>query len=130
MIDEKYINEAVDIRKEYLKSMTIVVEKENTINTYRDELIVLMDQMDEYMKSNSVDPTILNSRLIDLEQSMNRIQNEIRPMNDKIDVLKKRSNKLYSIIRENYPDISDEEIRNEIEPRIVGLEQEIFQPKK
>lgn len=120
-IHERFLNEAVRIRKEYLKTLRELLEKENIVDFKKKELLNIVNDVDFYMKQdeNDVDRTMLNNKLLDIEKSINSITNEIFPLQDIVDKLKEDSRKLFYTIKEKYPDMSEKDIQKEIIDNLI-----------
>ena len=122
MIDEIYIEEAIRIRKEYLKNLLNVtkfekvyqeivekLEKEKEKVSNFDADIITQDDIFKYVKQ--------------LEVDLNLILDKIRPYIEKINDLDNEQRILYNNIKEKYIDITDEEIYKEIIPVIEKIDE-------
>lgn len=122
MIDKIYIEEAIRIRKEYLKNLLNVtkfekvyqelfekLEKEKEKVSNFDADIITQDDIFKYVKQ--------------LEVELNLILDKIRPYIEKIDDLDNEQRILYNNIKEKYIDITDEEIYKEIIPVIKEIDE-------
>ena len=122
MIDKIYIEEAIRIRKEYLKNLLNVtkfekvyqeifekLEKEKEKVTNFDADIITQDDIFKYVKQ--------------LEVDLNLILDKIRPYIEKINDLDNEQRILYNNIKEKYIDITDEEIYKEIIPVIEEIDE-------
>lgn len=117
-IHKRYIDEAVRIRKSYLKTINKISEKEESILSFKNDIEKIMSETDIIVNDNkNIDDiklrNILNEKLIDIETNIINIQKEVKPMNDKIERLESDSKKLYDTIKEKY-DLEDSEIQNQI----------------
>lgn len=121
MIAEQYIDEAVRIRKSYLQNMKEIVEQEPIIMKRKDMFQQIQDEMKGivYSDQNDIRKTMeLNEKLIYLEREIKSIQDIIRPYYDKIEKLKNDRDRLYLSIKEKYPNITPEEIKNDISTKL------------
>lgn len=122
MIDKIYIEEAIRIRKEYLKNLLNVTKFEKVYQEIFDKLekekekvsnfdadIITQDDIFKYVKQ--------------LEVDLNLILDKIRPYIEKIDDLDNEQRILYNNIKEKYIDITDEEIYKEIIPVIEKIDE-------
>lgn len=122
MIDKIYIEEAIRIRKEYLKNLLNVTKFEKVYQELFDKLekekekvsnfdadIITQDDIFKYVKQ--------------LEVDLNLILDKIRPYIEKIDDLDNEQRILYNNIKEKYIDITDEEIYKEIIPVIEEIDE-------
>lgn len=122
MIDKIYIEEAIRIRKEYLKNLLNVTKFEKVYQEIFDKLekekekvsnfdadIITQDDIFKYVKQ--------------LEVDLNLILDKIRPYIEKINDLDNEQRILYNNIKEKYIDITDEEIYKEIIPVIEEIDE-------
>ena len=122
MIDKIYIEEAIRIRKEYLKNLLNVTKFEKVYQEIFDKLekekekvsnfdadIITQDDIFKYVKQ--------------LEVDLNLILDKIRPYIEKINDLDNEQRILYNNIKEKYIDITDEEIYKEIIPVIEKIDE-------
>lgn len=124
-IDKIYIDDAIRIRKEYLNALNIILEEEKSINEKKSEIINIHNHSNEIINSELSDVTKrlkLNLQLNEIEKRINEIQDKIRPYYEKIENLRLQADRLYSSIIEKYPNISTEEIQQQIYPHIQILE--------
>ena len=117
MISDQYINEAVRIRKSYLSNLKEIVDQEPAIMKKKELFQIIQDEMKNivYSDVNDIRKTMeLNEKLIYLEREIKSIQSIIQPYYDKIEKLKDDRDRLYLSIKEKYPNITPEEIKNDI----------------
>jgi vacuolar-type H+-ATPase subunit E/Vma4 len=121
MINDQYINEAVRIRKYYLQNLKEIVDQEPIIMKKKEAFQKIQDEMKTIVQSdaNDIRKTMdLNEKLIYLEREIKSIQNIIQPFYDKIEKLKDDRDRLYLSIKEKYPNITAEEIKNDISSKL------------
>lgn len=110
-ISDIYINEAVRIRKEYLDSLSY-------INKYKDEINIRKNELEKYkndlVDNKNITETYFRSKLNDINECINIIQDRIKPYLDTISKLNDDQKILYDSIKEKYIDISDDDIKNNI----------------
>jgi RecG-like helicase len=117
MIAEQYINEGARLRKSYLENLKEILNQEPFINSRKNTFEKLKGEMESLVFSdvNDIRKTMeLNNKLIILEKEIKNIQDIIKPFYDKIESIKTEGDRLYSSIKEKYPNITDEQIRKEI----------------
>lgn len=121
-LDKLYIDEAKRIRKIYLSSLAEIVKKEDEIQVYFNMIEGIREQVEE----NSVDANdeFFIKKLIEIDESIEKIKGVILPYNDKIKKLDESQKLLYNNIKDKYPDITDEEIQNQIIPHIIPIDDE------
>jgi uncharacterized coiled-coil DUF342 family protein len=129
MIQEIYLKRAANIRKEYLSTQNKTVDYEKSLkelvslidNTSKD-----LDDLLEKLNSNYVnDPEEAKQSLlkifIDLEDEYNKTSKSIDNAEETIEKLKKQEIELFRDIKQRYPEMSDGQIRNEIQSYIDKL---------
>lgn len=127
-LDKVYIDEAIRIRSTYFKSFDEIKKKESTLKKYKDELEEIMVNANTYVqsiKNNKMDERMvsvaMNDHLNEIEVAMEKIKNELRPVEEIIDQLKIDAKVLFDSIREKYPDMQDIDIQKEL---FMGLTDE------
>ena len=126
MIDEHFIRSAVEIRKEWVKiirsldnhqeqvekAQRIIADKKADIDAFSKKDLKLKDvQVKEFVEK------IFN----EIEHQAILIESRIKPLNDDIERLKKEELRLYHKIRDNYPRLTDEDIKKEIYTHIRDI---------
>jgi predicted nucleic acid-binding Zn-ribbon protein len=126
MIDEHFIRSAVEIRKEWVKiirsldnhqeqvekAQRIIADKKADIDAFSKKDLKLKDvQVKEFVEK------IFN----EIEHQAILIESRIKPLNDDIERLKKEELRLYHKIRDNYPGLTDEDIKKEIYTHIRDI---------
>jgi len=122
MISEQYINEAVRIRKSYLQNIKEIIDQEPIIMKKKELFQKIQDEMKTivYSDVNDIRKTMdLNEKLIYLEREIKSIQSIIQPYYEKIEKLKDDRDRLYLSIKEKYPNITTEEIKNDISLNLI-----------
>jgi|APCry1669189883_1035261.scaffolds.fasta_scaffold16042_2 hypothetical protein len=129
MIQELYLKRAVKIRKEYLKIV-------NDINRYdkvakdlaasltgrTSELEDLLKKLNENKISNpEAAKQELHNILMQTEDDMNKVDLSISALNKEIENLQKDELSLYREIRQTYFNLTDEEIRNQVQDYLKKL---------
>ena len=118
-IHQRYIDNAIRIRKEFLLVMTDILEKETEIVTHKNRINELMSSNEKYINDNSKSPIEkikknIQNDLNDIESNIIKINNKLLPVLEKLEKLKKDSKELYSAIKDKYPNLSEQEIQNQI----------------
>ena len=126
MIDEQFLQSAVNIRREYLKISNnldlyqkrakLVVEKiQDTI----DELVDLQNKIkNKEISSSSESAKSLLDILKSVEEEGNTLERLADPMNSKIEQLGKEEQELYSKIIEKHNNLTEDQIINEVKKRL------------
>ena len=129
MIQEIFLKRAVNIRKDYLNLTTDLSTYEKmmrdivaSIGEKHQELVEIKNKIDD-TKINSVDSAKgeFLKILIDLESESNTLEKYIDSINEKMDELKKDELELFRDIRQRYPEMSDFEIKSEVQESIKKL---------
>ena len=128
MIQERYLNEAIRIRTEYLSTLKSIQDKEILILNHKDDINNILKDSSELVanvKNKKINEeqakVILNQKLMDIEENIIKIQNQLNPYNDKIEELKNQSKILYSTIAEKYPQMNEKEIQMKIYEKLNDL---------
>jgi hypothetical protein len=119
MIEEIYINEAKRIREEYLKNLIYIAKEEDNIKTLTNDLETLGNEIEN---SDSKSENYYRDALFEVEVMIRKATDKILPYHDKVKELDKQQRKLYNTLKDKYPNISDEEIRSEIIPHIIEID--------
>ena len=124
-IDEIYINEAIRIRKVYLDSLLKIVEKEEDIKKYFDELDKIKEQIEKAKDENiQLDEKKMATTMIQINKNIEKIKNYISPYYDSIKGLNEDQRILYNNIRDKYPNITNDEIQTQIVPHIIPIDKQ------
>lgn len=126
MIDSFYIESARSIRSEYLKLNQELHKYENELkqiaqlmlDTAKDLEVYRDGDMNKQKDVESVKNYIF-SKLDYLESESNKLAKKIEPVNEGIERLKKDELNLYQTLRTKYPNLSDNDIRQEIQKHLV-----------
>lgn len=117
MIAEQYIKEGARLRKSYIENLKEILNQEPIINERKKIFEEIKEQMEKvvYSELNDVRKTLeLNTKLIDLDKEIRKVQIIIKPYYDAIEKLKLERDRLYLAIKEKYPNITDQEIESDI----------------
>lgn len=119
-INDNYIAEAYRIRKEYIEAIKTMESKTGLLEHYKSEIKKLSSifSIEEVTEKNQ---DMINSRLNEIEDYMEKTRKQIQPLYDKIMELKNDSNILYDSIKEKYPTLSAEEIKEQIVPYVSEI---------
>jgi len=111
MIDLIYLNESKRIRKEYLENLAFIVKKEDEINFHINEINNIKNIINDIPENNK-DEFINQLKIMD--ENIQKISKHIQKYYDNIKQLDVDQRKLYYNIKDKYPNIDDEDIKNEI----------------
>ena len=115
-IEQRFIDKAVFIRKEFLKSVKIAVDRQEIISTYLSELEKLKDGLDDVQNTDD-----FIKKINEIEQKIIVIEKEMSFHIKKREFLEKEEIKLCELVLERYPDITEDEIKEQIQPHIQNL---------
>jgi hypothetical protein len=111
MIDLIYLNESKRIRKEYLQNLAFIVSREEEIESYMNEIKNIQSQID---KSENKKIELFTDQLRYIDVNIDKINKFISVYYDKIKQLDKDQKILYNNIKDKYPNINDDDIKNQI----------------
>jgi len=116
-MDKKFIEQAKHIRLEYGKTIRDVINCEEKINAYKDELNVLQEELSEKMNEE-----VIREKLVLIGKNIKHIENILIPHNDKIKELMIDADKLFENIKERHPLLTTEDIQNELIPYLMVID--------
>ena len=122
-IDKIFIEKAINIRKEYVKCITNIDLDLSKLNFYKREIEKILEEGDKIIElydndANKEYKKNMQNIAQDLYSKIEKIQNQITPNKEKISQLEKESDLLYVSIHERYPELTVEEIREQIIPHL------------
>lgn len=114
-MDKKFIEQAKNIRRQYVKNLNDVLKCEEEINSYKKELIMIQDNL------KIDDEEILLEKMIEIEKNIKKIESIMIPFGKKVKELEKEADKLFENIKERYPNYSIQEIQNMLIPHLKEI---------
>lgn len=127
IIDEHYIDNAIRIRKEYLKMTDKLSDCEDRIEVLNNKLLSesksLEDLSENLNKFNSAEEAQASifDKLNEVEIHLKKINDIYEPIHEKIEELKDQENLLYETICQKYPNLSNESIVHEINSHLEKI---------
>ncbi len=115
-IDQRYINKAVHIRKEFLNSIKNLMIKQEYIQKY---LIEIEKYKNELTDITNTDDIIKSINII--EQNILIVEKEMSFFISKREQLEKEEIKLCELVLERYKGITEDEIKEQIYPHIEKI---------
>jgi len=115
-IDQRFIEQAVRIRREFLKSLKVAQERQGVVMVYLDQLNNLKDDLDNITEKEDI-----ISKIGEIEKSIIVIEKEMSYHLQKREDLEKDEIKLCEMVLERYPGITEDEIKEQIYPHIKDL---------
>lgn len=131
MIDEIYLQNAVTIRRTYLKlssNMDLYQKKAQAVSSKLDETISKIDTLQSKAEDsrNNKNGNDANFYLTELMKILNQVEEEgmtlenlVNPLNAEIEKLALEEQELYRQIKEKHYNLSDEQIINEVQDRLI-----------
>jgi len=110
-ISKTYLDEALRIRKEYLKCIKII-EKKEAFKQYKNELDDIRNAIINTDIEKLENLLLEKAKLID--NKLLDIYYELSPIYETFNNLEYDADKLYDAIRQKYPKLKTEEIRNQL----------------
>jgi chromosome segregation ATPase len=129
MIQEIFLKRAYNIRKEYLGIRSNIDDYEKNVKLLLRKLeeksFSLQDLKDKIDSNKIHDPEMAKSELLkimmELEDEINNNDGYINRLNTNIDRLKEDEISLFRDIKQRYPEMTDSEIKNEVQDYIKKL---------
>lgn len=115
-LEQRFIDKAVQIRKDFLISLRVAMERQETVQVYLNELNELKNSLDNVKDTND----FINKIKI-IEQKIMVVENEMSFHLKKREFLEKEQTKLCELVLERYPGITEDEIKEQIYPHIENL---------
>lgn len=131
MIDEIYLQNAVRIRRTYLKlssNMELYQKKAQAVSLKLDETIAKIDSLqakaeDSKNNKNNNDSNFYLSELMkiltEVEEDGTALENLVNPLNVEIEKLALEEQELYRQIKEKHYNLSDEQIIAQVQDRLI-----------
>jgi hypothetical protein len=114
-MDKKFIEQAKNIRREYIKSVNDILSCEDKINYYKTKL----SEVQLNMQSTSKDD--IRIKMMDIEKNIKVIENLMNPHTNKVKSLEKEADILFENIMERHPNYTKEDIQNELIPHLKEI---------
>jgi hypothetical protein len=115
-LDQRFIDKSIQIRKEFLKSLKVAMESQDIVNIYIGELNELKNELDDIQDTDD-----FIKKISEIEQKILLVENEMSYHLKKREQLEKEEKQLCELVLERYPDITEDEIKEQIFPHIQNL---------
>jgi hypothetical protein len=127
MIDEDFIQRAVQIRRTYLKlsnNMSLYEKKAKEVSDNLQKTLVDIDKVQEDIKNGIIKNTQdavskVMSILSEIESEGESLEKIVNPLNKEIEKLALEEKELYRLIKERHHDIPEEVIVREVRDRLI-----------
>jgi DNA repair exonuclease SbcCD ATPase subunit len=124
MINEKYLQQALRIKKDFLKVDNTLLDLRDDLNSIQNNLKKALDKL-VYIKDNSLDYSneeefnkdVMNQLGV-FEKESKKAKKLYEDYNEKLESLREEENSLYSSLKKEYPNLSDEKMVNIIQEYI------------
>jgi predicted phage-related endonuclease len=133
MINEKYLQRAINIRRTYLKlinNMDHYEKRTNEVLNILKEAIEKLDNFSKNIEEQSKDKnktinekesfTELLKIIDDIEEEGKKLQDMVNPINIEIEKLAKEEVELYKQIVENNPNLTEDQIVKIVQDRLIN----------
>jgi uncharacterized phage infection (PIP) family protein YhgE len=121
MIEESIIQSAKQIRIEFITLNEKLESYENDIKKLGENFIKVSDDL-KGLDGKNESVTSLRDKVLEmltkLEDESKSVSDKVENINKDMEKLKKRESDLYKVIKNRYPNMSDEEIKIDIQKRI------------
>jgi len=121
MIDKHYIEAGIKIREEFIELNLSLTDHLDYVRSIGERLISISGDiigMDLDGRSDDDIRDDVFGKITDAELEAEKINKLVGPINDRIESLRRDEESLYNIIREKYPNLSDNDIINEFKKYI------------
>lgn len=115
-MDKIFIEQAKNIRREYIKNSKEISKCEDQIEKYKEVLTEVQGELNEEMNQDEI-----LQKLNLVEKNIKEIEKIIEPYILKIKKLENDADKLFDNIREKYPKMTTEDVRNELIPHLIEI---------
>lgn len=115
-MDKIFIEQAKQIRREFIKNSKDVAKCENNIEIYKKQLSKIKEELKENM-----DKQEMLEKLALIERNIKIIEKILEPFEKKVKQLEKDADKLYENIKERHSSMSPEDIKRELIPHLFEI---------
>jgi enoyl reductase-like protein len=116
-IDKKYINQAIRIMNEYDGLLKQMDAYQAYLDTLKESVIDMQKKLEKLSKDDATElekSAKLQKFMTDHEILINKEQTKIQPYLDNLEKLRKETEVIYSILKEQYPGASDNQLKDAI----------------
>jgi chromosome segregation ATPase len=114
-MDRIFIEQAKNIRREYIKNVREVAKCESEVEKYRTKLLAINEEL------HDIDEDTAKLKLVEIEINMKKIESIITPYTSKLTKLEEDADKLFENIKQRHPELSMEQIQNELIPYLTEI---------
>lgn len=125
-IDKVYIDSAVEIRREWVRLLGVITDYQKEIDKTKKLLYKKKQDIEDYSKTKPKikDPKFkefIETLFTDLEMQSTLLENKISPVSKEMEKLSKEELRLYKVITSKYPNLSDDQIKEELWPWLKDI---------
>lgn len=123
MINKNYIERGKKIRKEFIQTsqkLELILNKLKSVSEKLKEYHKDLKDLSESEKNPEEIKRLTLQKLTLIEKEGIKLNKEYKPLNDKMENLKKEESILYKNVKEKYPELTDEEIKNEFQKGLTS----------
>ena len=121
-IDDRFIQEAIRIRKEYLSSIFQAKSKESELVSIKNDINDTYSKIAE--SENEIDEELMKDKIDKLRRKVDDITKYINPIINNIESLKNDADILYENIKDKYPNVTKEELMSVFLPYMRDIDSE------
>jgi chromosome segregation ATPase len=115
-MDKIFIEQAKQIRREFIRNSKEINRCEEEIEIYKQKLSSIQDELNDDMNKDD-----MLQKLVQIEKNMKIIEEILKPYEEKVLKLQKDADKLYENIKERHKSITQEEIEKELIPHLTEI---------
>ena len=121
MIATQYVREAVRIRKRFEQVRQLLTEYESELKTMRNELEGLKSKLVSIrpLMHGIIRDKKVYEAVTSFERMEAKIKDKIKPLEDEMNHLRIQSNALYDSLKERYPNLSDEQLKDALFAQMI-----------
>jgi hypothetical protein len=112
-MDKIFIEQAKHIRRQYIKNSKEILKCEERIEESKHNLMNISN-----IDISEFDENELKEKLILIEKNIRNIEMILKPHTDRMIFLEKEADKLFENIKQRHPDLTVENIKNELIPHL------------
>lgn len=117
-MDKIFIEQAKQIRTEYIKIYKELEKCQSEIDRYKEQLVHIKSELDN---NDNMTENGLKETLLIIEKNIRTVENIFKPHMDKMKILEKNADILFENIKDRYPNITEKEIQNELIPYLAEI---------